>query len=432
MASVVPSARWTLSCFLVFVLAAHAVKAFSETFNDNLAVSYWGQDSAGHQQRLGFYCDDDTIDTIPLAFLYIFFGKGGQPVIDFANICSSGSGNFPGTDLADCSFLASDIQKCQAKGKLITLSLGGATAKVGFDSASQASSFAATIWNMFLGGNGGIRPFGDAVLDGVDLDIENGSSANYDTFVNTLRSLSKNAPKKYYVTAAPQCPFPDAKVGEALNNAFFDAVYVQFYNNFCETSAPSEFNFATWDHWAKTQSMNKDVKVYLGAPGSADSAGNGFVSSQALINVARQAQQQYSSFGGIMLWDADTAYTNNKYHATVKNAIKNRQPGPQPSTIETLPPAPSPTHTQSTTPRPPQPTQSFSSSQVKPPAPESSDPPTPSPISSPSPLPDPRWTARVRRPKFTLDFRNIPAASPTPVFGQPTPRRHSRHFQASL
>ena len=47
--------------------------------------------------------------------------------------------------------MASDIKKCQAKGKLITLSLGGATAQVGFSSDSQASSFAKTIWNMFLG-----------------------------------------------------------------------------------------------------------------------------------------------------------------------------------------------------------------------------------------------------------------------------------------
>jgi hypothetical protein len=62
---------------------------------------------------------------------------------------------------------------------------------------------------------------------------------------------------RYYITAAPQCPFPDAKVGDALNNADFDAVYVQFCNcnvllfvlqmvlifpsdnNYCETSRPS-------------------------------------------------------------------------------------------------------------------------------------------------------------------------------------------------
>ena len=30
----------------------------------------------------------------------------------------------------------------------------------------------------------------------IDLDIESGPSAHYDTFVNTLRSLAKGAPKK--------------------------------------------------------------------------------------------------------------------------------------------------------------------------------------------------------------------------------------------
>lgn len=47
--------------------------------------------------------------------------------------------------------MASDIKKCQARGKIITLSLGGATADVGFSSEGQAVSFAKTIWNMFLG-----------------------------------------------------------------------------------------------------------------------------------------------------------------------------------------------------------------------------------------------------------------------------------------
>lgn len=59
-----------------------------------------------------------------------------------------------------------DIKTCQAKGKLVTLSLGGGTGQVGFSSDSEASSFADQIWNMFLGGSSSTRPFGDAVLDG--------------------------------------------------------------------------------------------------------------------------------------------------------------------------------------------------------------------------------------------------------------------------
>jgi len=175
---------------------------------------------------------------------------------------------------------------------------------------------------MFLGGKSGTRPFGDAVLDGVDLDIESGSPSYYSTFVDQIRQLSKGARKRYYVTAAPQCPFPDAKVGDALDNADFDAVYVQFYNNYCETSRPSEFNYATWDRWAKTQSPNPNVKVYLGAPAGPKAAGSGYVDASSLISMAKSLQSKYSTFGGVMLWDADTAFNNDRFDAKIKNAIK--------------------------------------------------------------------------------------------------------------
>ena len=81
--------------------------------------------------------------------------------------CSaSGDNVFPGTGLADCSFMTSQIEACQANGKIVTLSLGGADSKPGFGSDSQAQAFADQIWNSFLGGSGAPRPFGNAVLDG--------------------------------------------------------------------------------------------------------------------------------------------------------------------------------------------------------------------------------------------------------------------------
>ncbi|RDB28431.1 Chitinase 2 [Hypsizygus marmoreus] len=405
------------------------VSAFSNDRSDNLAV-YWGQDSAGHQQRLSFYCNDDTINAIPMAFLYIFRGKGGLPVIDFSNICGIGSGRtFAGSELTDCSFLESDIRKCQAKGKIVTLSLGGANSKVGFSSDSEASAFGQMLWDMFLGnfrlfwssdptliwpflsvgGKGNIRPLGETPLDGIDLDIESGSSAHYAAMVNKIRSLAKGATKRYYITAAPQCPFPDANIGGALSSAFFDAVYVQFYNNYCQTSAPSEFNFDTWDHWAKTQSPNPNIKVYLGAPGSSKAAGNGYVDIQTLSRVARDAQKRYSSFGGVMLWDADVAYSNNRYDLAIKNAltdgvVKPDPPSRHPSTM---------TDPKST----PQDTQA-------PPA-ETSIPEATLPES----FRDPRATARVKRPSFTLGARNdVPAqATRLPELREPT--SNSRFFR---
>ena len=62
--------------------------------------------------------------------------------------------------------MAADIKACQAKGKKIMISMGGATGGGTFSSKDQAESFAKTIWNLFLGGSSSTRPFGDAVLDG--------------------------------------------------------------------------------------------------------------------------------------------------------------------------------------------------------------------------------------------------------------------------
>lgn len=62
----------------------------------------------------------------------------------------------------------------------------------------------------------------------IDLDIESGDPTGYAAFVNQLREHAKGGSKPLYITAAPQCPFPDTHIGAALNNAPFDAVYVQF------------------------------------------------------------------------------------------------------------------------------------------------------------------------------------------------------------
>jgi chitinase len=82
--------------------------------------------------------------------------------------CNSGnSAEFAGTQLLDCSFLASDIEECQAAGKIVTLSIGGASGgSVGFQSDTQATQYAQVIWDIFLGGTSSTRPFGTAVLDG--------------------------------------------------------------------------------------------------------------------------------------------------------------------------------------------------------------------------------------------------------------------------
>lgn len=307
--------------------------AFDNSRYDNTVV-YWGQNSIGansatppanYQKNLAFYCNDNAVDVFPVAFINVFFGTGGAPSINLANTCNpTDNATFPGTALPDCSKLASDITTCQAKGKLVTISLGGATGSVGFASDAQGVTFANTIWNMFLGGTSSTRPFGSAVLDGVDLDIEGGGGVGYVAFVNQIRSLSSGASKRYYITAAPQCVYPDAALGSVLNGANFDAIYVQFYNNPCSLAtfpAVTGWNFGIWDQWARTLSPNPNVRVYIGAPASTGAAGSGYVDINTLSNIAVQMRQSFPSFGGVMLWDASQAYANNRFDLAIKNAL---------------------------------------------------------------------------------------------------------------
>lgn len=87
--------------------------------------------------------------------------------LSLGQTCNSNNGNvFPGTKLAVCHQLADDIKTCQKRGKIVTMSLGGATGSTAFSSDAQAQTFAETVWNLFLGGSSDVRPFGDAVLDG--------------------------------------------------------------------------------------------------------------------------------------------------------------------------------------------------------------------------------------------------------------------------
>ncbi|KAI7891555.1 class III chitinase [Mucor mucedo] len=324
----------------ILILAVSAIIGFARAdynnqCNDNI-VDYWGQNSygaangndpSGWQQPLKFYCDDDSVDVLPISFLTTFFGVGGEPQINLANYCNSvDNATFPGTGLANCQNIAPEIEYCQKKGKLITLSLGGATGGAGFQSDAQATAFADTIWNLFLGGSSKTRPFGDAVLDGIDLDIEGGGPNYYVTFLNKLNTYFKSSSKKYYVTAAPQCVYPDANLQTALNGYPFDAVYVQFYNNPCglqNYNSPSQWNFGTWDIWARTISPNPDVKIYIGAPASASAAGGGYVPADTLLKIALATRAAFPSFGGVMFWDASQAHKNNQIDAAMKNGMKS-------------------------------------------------------------------------------------------------------------
>lgn len=83
------------------------------------------------------------------------------------------------TEELKCAIFLLDIKTCQKKGKTVIMSLGGAAGIYGFSNDANAEAFADTLWNIYGGGSSSTRPFGDAVLDGFDLDIEGGGPTGY-------------------------------------------------------------------------------------------------------------------------------------------------------------------------------------------------------------------------------------------------------------
>jgi chitinase len=228
-----------------------------------------------------------------------------------------------------------DIAECQSTyGKTILLSIGGATyTEGGFSSSAAAVTAASNLWSIFgpySSSSSSPRPFGQSVIDGFDFDFES-TVSNMVPFANQLRSLMTASTsvtgKSYFLTAAPQCPYPDSADGAMLAGAvYFDAIWVQFYNNYCGlqsftvgSTTQNNFNFATWDNWAKTVSLNKNVKVFLGIPGNTG-AGAGYESGSTLASIISYSKS-FSSFGGVMIWDMSQVYANSGFLDSVSSDL---------------------------------------------------------------------------------------------------------------
>ena len=287
--------------------------AFDSSANTNIAV-YWGQNSAGTQESLATYCQSSNADIFLLSFLNQFPTLG----LNFANACSDTFSD----GLLHCTQIAEDIETCQSLGKKVLLSLGGASGSYLFSDDSQAETFAQTLWDTFGEGTGaGERPFDSAVVDGFDFDIENNNEVGYSALAAKLRTLFAEGTKQYYLSAAPQCPYPDASVGDLLENADIDFAFIQFYNNYCSVSG--QFNWDTWLTYAQTVSPNKNIKLFLGLPGSASAAGSGYISDTSLLESTIADITSSSSFGGIALWDASQAFSNQLNGEPYVEILKN-------------------------------------------------------------------------------------------------------------
>ncbi|XP_047322058.1 acidic endochitinase-like [Impatiens glandulifera] len=264
---------------------------------------YWGQN--GNEGTLAETCATGRFSYVNVAFL-IKFGSGQTPELNLAGHCNPSANT--------CTGITSDIRSCQKRGIKVMLSLGGGIGNYSLSSKEDARNVSRYLWNNFLGGRSAARPLGDAVLDGIDFDIELGSAQHYDDLARYL-SLYR---RKVYLTAAPQCPFPDRLVGGALNTGLFDFVWIQFYNN-----PPCQYNGNvtnlrnSWERW--TTSI-KAKRIFLGLPAAPQAAGSGFIPADVLTSEVLPVLKSSRKYGGVMLWSKFWD-DQSGYSTAIKNSV---------------------------------------------------------------------------------------------------------------
>eukprot|EP00884_Botryococcus_braunii_P019548 jgi/Botrbrau1/6277/Bobra.0129s0022.1 len=242
--------------------------------NNTQIFAYWGQGdgSTFKEPSLAATCQNFPYNYIMVAFLTPFGDYGGT----YVDISAPNAVNLA---FHSVELTGPDIFTCQALGKKVILSMGGAAGVYGFRSSAAAVRTATDVWNTYLGGSGTNRPLGPAVLDGIDLDLEGGGVLYYPDFVQALYDLMATGGKKYYITAVPQCPFPDFYTNPVLQakGNLFDFVLVQFYNNYCggsQAAIVASYN-AEWS----TLAGQKGFKLVVTLPASTTAASNGYLDS---------------------------------------------------------------------------------------------------------------------------------------------------------
>ncbi|GAB7336987.1 hypothetical protein MBLNU457_g2406t1 [Dothideomycetes sp. NU457] len=354
-----------MASMLALVAALSFLVSFSSAFRPlaktNVAV-YWGQ--GPYQERLIETCKNPSVDIINIGFVNVFpdEGPGGYPGTNFGNACEAGvyKHNGKNTDLLkNCEYIGPDITACQKQyGKKVLLSLGGAYPPDYYIANNKSAvHFAKFLWGAFgpqtdaWTSANKPRPFGDAVIDGFDFDIESQTSPapqhkgvtindyqtrGYAKMIETFKNVLFNTDtsKRYFISGAPQCVIPDVHFANLVSSAWFDFLFVQFYNTpYCSARAGvnningDKSTDISFPRWTQIKFFNPKTRVYIGLPANtnASNEADNYLNPTDANKLIRRFYQN-GKFGGVMLWEATYAMNNvicGKDYATwIKHILK--------------------------------------------------------------------------------------------------------------
>lgn len=301
-------------------------------------AAWWGQ-SGGD---LADVCNDPSYSIVVLSFVNNFFANASMPGMNLAgavNDASPEQKKAGAVDLLDGSPLLPALHKCRSSGKKVFISLGGQAASENLTDDTEGALLANNIWNIFLGGQqsnlSAIRPFGDVILDGVDMDIETANRTGWLGFAKQMRSnFREDFNREYYISAAPQCmrnhydsegkklPLGDLSLSDEVLQQT-DISWVQFYNNpGCNHGDPG-FYSAVAD-WAKAIYPSQ---MWIATPGGPTkmSATNGYADIPTMKKeISVISKMQIPNLGGWAIWDAITARNNSDYQKAVAATLHPR------------------------------------------------------------------------------------------------------------
>lgn len=161
----------------------------------------------------------------------------------------------------------------------------------------------------------------------LDVDNESGTMLYMDTLMSTLRNLfATDQSHRYYLSAAPQCPRPDASIPLVSMQTQTDFVWVQFYNNpQCNLDSGASFT-SSLEAWSNDLQANitgfvnigngvTAPKLFVGA--LAFAGGSGFVDNgEELRSILEGVQAlNLTNLGGVMWWDGSYELQTALYDA---------------------------------------------------------------------------------------------------------------------
>uniref|UniRef100_A0A0D9WQN2 GH18 domain-containing protein n=1 Tax=Leersia perrieri TaxID=77586 RepID=A0A0D9WQN2_9ORYZ len=283
-----------LACCLLLLTSL----AGPATADEQIAV-FWGRHA--DEGTLREACDTGYYNTVIISFYTAFGAHGDDHRIDLSGHPLRGVG--------------ADIKHCQRKGILVLLSIGGPAGNgsgehYSLPSSRAASDVADNLWNSVLVGrrSGVFRPFGDAVVDGIDFFIDRGSGDHYDELATKLSMYGNGGggkgKKGLMLTATPRCSYPDKRLEKALATGLFARIHVRMFGRrdaSCTTAARE-----SWEKWAAAYPASQ---VYLGLVASPEQDDPGYLSPKPLYYTVVMYIRDRDNYGGKVIWDR---YYDNK------------------------------------------------------------------------------------------------------------------------